>query len=735
MLRKTGAEFKASGAAVADGAILTISGYASTRDVDSTNDIVEPTAFANSLPKYLDHPILLFGHDWYSMPIGKVTRAKIDKKGLWIDAAIADTTQGRDIKTLVDFGILKSFSIGFWPTDIKSPEKDGDPRVIEGLDLAEISVVNVPANRQALFEAAKGCEPATLALKSLFNDNPPHDGRGTQEGSHKMADRQDILPEDFKSALRQAETMTKNFGDKVEEVAGRLDQVQTATEQNARIIKMIQDQGEALRKGYITEAEFKGFTDKLGGQVLSLQHTIDSIKGAQRAVSERMPVTSWKGYARDILEYKDGRLVNAGGIDIAWDDQGRPLPDVLQRARFLLQEPVDYNQPGGGLVKIIRDLNDIVYLSHVYLSQKARGRYDIMNLKAFKLFRTLVERVDPEFAKALYSTGTGVGDEWVPTEMSATLYEQMALEAKVEGYIPHWQMPSNPATWPIKTTTSTAYIYPEAAVNNPTQLTKSQFATTNVTFTTRNAGVAIPVSPEFMEDSIIDVIPAIRNDMALALAKGKESAIINGDDAASHRDTQAGWVSGNMEYGEDGLRRMAIDSQAGTGAKNTFSVQATSGIGDKAATFGEGDVRGLRDALPSPHGVNADNLVYVTTPRVWFKMLSFAPVAQAGTYNMGKSTWSDGSLNMFDGSPVVLTGQMVDTYHTDGLWSTTGATSSILCFDKTAFKVGEKRGVTVEYDNDILTQQRAFVATTRYCFRSMRPATDHAVSMGYNIPA
>lgn len=132
-----------------------IEGYASTSELDSTYDIVLPTAFSARLEKFMKNPVMLFNHDLDS-PIGKVVEATVDEKGLRVVAEIATGVGKSDeVWALIEQGVLKAFS--FWAkiidADWNELPGDGYVRVIKDVELLEVSVVSVPANGSALFAA------------------------------------------------------------------------------------------------------------------------------------------------------------------------------------------------------------------------------------------------------------------------------------------------------------------------------------------------------------------------------------------------------------------------------------------------------------------------------------------------------------------------------------------------------------------------------------------------------
>jgi len=135
---------------------------ASTESQDRQGEVVEVGGW--ELKNFKKNPIILWGHD-HMTPIGKAERVWIEKSGkpkLMFKAFISDaTTRGREIKQLMQEGILRAFSVGFMPID-------ADENRYTKQELLEISVVSVPANPQAM----------TMAYKSLKGAGFTHDEMG-----------------------------------------------------------------------------------------------------------------------------------------------------------------------------------------------------------------------------------------------------------------------------------------------------------------------------------------------------------------------------------------------------------------------------------------------------------------------------------------------------------------------------------------------------------------------------
>lgn len=136
-----------------------ITGYASVfGNKDLGNDVVMPGAFKKSLA---DHglPLLLFNHKMEDAPIGTITDAKEDKRGLWFKADLPKDdsfVSGRIVPQLKKRG-LRGTSIGY--KAIQKSRRADNARMLTEVQLFEISVVNMPMNPLASVETVKGYVP------------------------------------------------------------------------------------------------------------------------------------------------------------------------------------------------------------------------------------------------------------------------------------------------------------------------------------------------------------------------------------------------------------------------------------------------------------------------------------------------------------------------------------------------------------------------------------------------
>ena len=126
-----------------------VAGYGAVfGNVDQGFDRIEPGAFRNSIADRKRLPMLFEHRDtvgvWHSF--------REDARGLQVEGRISNTTAGRDARTLAKDQAITGLSIGYRPTKHRY---EGDVRVLEEVDLLEISMVTFPMNELAQLTSAK----------------------------------------------------------------------------------------------------------------------------------------------------------------------------------------------------------------------------------------------------------------------------------------------------------------------------------------------------------------------------------------------------------------------------------------------------------------------------------------------------------------------------------------------------------------------------------------------------
>lgn len=134
-------------------------GYASVfGTLDHHRDVVVRGAFFKTLRAWKlagKMPKMLWQHEPQA-PIGIWTDMREDQRGLWVKGQLAlETQKGREAYHLLKMGAIDGLSIGFRAIKAaKDPTRKA--RLIQDVDLIEVSLVTFAANGLASVECVKG---------------------------------------------------------------------------------------------------------------------------------------------------------------------------------------------------------------------------------------------------------------------------------------------------------------------------------------------------------------------------------------------------------------------------------------------------------------------------------------------------------------------------------------------------------------------------------------------------
>lgn len=165
-------------------------GYASTFGViDLGGDIVVQGAYAKTLatrgPKGIK---LLFDHN-PSTPIGVWEDLHEDETGLFgRGRIILDVEKGREVYTLMKAGAIDGLSIGYQVVNSARDTAQG-ARLLQEVDLREISVVTFPMNETSLIASVKGELPTEREFERWL----------TQDAGFSRSQARTIIQSGFKS--------------------------------------------------------------------------------------------------------------------------------------------------------------------------------------------------------------------------------------------------------------------------------------------------------------------------------------------------------------------------------------------------------------------------------------------------------------------------------------------------------------------------------------------------------
>ena len=135
-------------------------GYASTEALDAQGEIVKREALEAALPDYMRFANIREMHQ--PSAVGVATEAEMDERGLFLAAHIVDPTAWEKVTA----GVYKGFSIGGSVVRRDQAQK----HVITGVKLSEISLVDRPANPEAVFTMFKADGVEKLGARNSAAD-------------------------------------------------------------------------------------------------------------------------------------------------------------------------------------------------------------------------------------------------------------------------------------------------------------------------------------------------------------------------------------------------------------------------------------------------------------------------------------------------------------------------------------------------------------------------------------
>jgi len=431
---------------------------------------------------------------------------------------------------------------------------------------------------------------------------------------------------------------------------------------------------------------------------------------------------------------------------------------LLEGSEFkkALQAPISKNDPKYEEKNLARKASDLLglYVAGVGGVQHNptnpdEPRVDPITVKA--CFEKLqkeglpgIEYVERAINNVMDSTGSGQGSDWVPAQiLSRNLYQDVWLALDVAGNFQRFTATGPTFTVPIRTSRTRGFCMNEAtAVAHffATQISgapiPSYMGTSNVAFHAKKYGVLTFLSDELEQDSVIPVLEATYADLAYGAADGIEDAVINGSRNASLNDLD--------NQGTDTNRLWANSADAGDGIRlNTGVVDArymwdgirkqalTAATVTSSGTIARADFLNTRSKM-NKYGVNPDMLFSVISPRTYAKFLAFPEVSTLEKYGLN-ATIMKGELARLDNIPLIVSPRIYENednkgYFTNG--TVVGGSSGVsnltelLVIHKWAYAFADRMVMKIESERQILSQQRAILASMRLDFNKMFKNTE-----------
>lgn len=210
-----------------------------TSAIDRQGESIDTSGI--TIDTYMQNPVVLYGHDYEGLPIGKTTKLTQFKNKIkaQFQLAVEEYPFAATVAALIKGGYLNATSIGGivkeWSDDYKT---------IVQMEMLEFSVVPVPANQEALM--------TSRSIKDITGKDNSEIRAEFQEFSHKVfVDKLAGMPQDdVKDAIKVLENLVARLkdtatgdksleGDKTLTKRFVLKDAKAVAEQSQRVIKTI----------------------------------------------------------------------------------------------------------------------------------------------------------------------------------------------------------------------------------------------------------------------------------------------------------------------------------------------------------------------------------------------------------------------------------------------------------------------------------------------------------------
>ena len=302
--------------------ILHIKAYAlAFGNVDSWGDVILPGACDTFLAsKEADRMALCYQHD-RSTVIGVITNKGVDDYGMWIEADILPTTVGKDVALLLKKGAVKEFSIGYRATKYRWEKREGydyDIRILEAIDIYEVSPVTIAANPSAILVSAKA-DPDHAKQTEPTADPSAQTSSQTKSQTQMTPDEIKAMRESIeKAATEKAAAEVKAAKEELKAAQEKIEAQEKSIDNLDKSMKALQAKCDDLAKKAETKEAVTFYT--------ALKAALEAKRDEVKAMLE-----SNKGSMKIPFEIKDAATVTTGDIsNIAY---GVALESGIHEAR------------------------------------------------------------------------------------------------------------------------------------------------------------------------------------------------------------------------------------------------------------------------------------------------------------------------------------------------------------------------------------------------------------------
>lgn len=666
-----------------DGDLLKISGYASTVDKDRVGDRILPEAWSKGgLENYKKNPILLFNHN-YGKPVGSTTQITVDDKGLFIEGSISKSAG--DTYGLIEDGVLKTFSVGFMVRDADY-DKTTEGFIIKDAELLEVSVVSVPCNQDATFSLAKAF------------DNDAEYRKFVQKELNIDADQ-----------LENTEANVSENGSSAEVDSGNESATDLGkTTMNEDEIKAL---AAAAAKAAVEEERARVAKEKKDAEEAAAKKLADQKAAEQAAEAARVKAaaatTSTEEKLQGEIEAAVAKAVkgNTEGFEAKVAELSKALTEREEEMKSFRDSKHSFDERSNaiGVEKFLEKAENYREVEDAYLLSRITAGSGQKNWDT-TLGKSVLEKVNA------HSTVT-VGSAALETTVGLNLEREMWNDLILAPLFREINMNSATMTIPIMPDAGYAEITANTAASGtqpngnmdargaPYGAPYEGITLTDITLRTIKMIAKSYLGNETEEDTIIPILPLIKESMMRSHQRGVENMFLAGN------DVDGVYTSGAV----DGLIKIA----------RTGGRMVTAGAGLPKLTAA--GLLSMRRAM-GKYGLKPQDLIYVVSQNSYFDLMEDAEFQDADLVGQNNAVKLTGEVGLLYGSRVVIC---------DEFAAPAANKVHAIALNRRNFVVPRLRGVTVESEYQVEAQRRVLVTSQRLGFNEIMPAATSVVALKY----
>jgi hypothetical protein len=569
---------------------------------------------------------------------------RVDSKGLWIKARIS--AAAGEVFNLIKDGVLTAFSIGFRIADAEYNAAN-ELFVVKDLELHEISVVSVPANQNTLFSLSKSFNTDEEVKSFKLQFAPKLE---SAKGLESPVEANSDTTKEWKMDPKDIEKLVAEAAEKAATLAAK---------------QFTDAQEKALAEKAAAEKATAELDAKVKAAIASVQ-TVET--GAERLLAEVE-----KRFAAEQESQKSA----IAGLESALKEKAQEL-EAIQKSRM----------------QFLDGKNEMAY------SEKEKAvllaKMSNKGIEDTKFGREMVQKYGAHVPSATWELEVSFNMEAEIRRrlVVAPLFRNIQMQTNV------MRIPINPEAGTAQWIDNTSFgAYPanvSAASAGASAGNTAIHALKEVTLSAYKVATNEYTAYEEEEDSLIAIMPVIRDGMIRRVARSVDKALLRG--------------AGGSGDPINGLSLLAFPSSS-----TAYTTNANLATGANVATL-----RTMRKKL-GVWGLDPADVVYIVNTATYYNLLD-DPVFQTMNQVGPSATLLTGQIGQIGNSPVLVSGEL------DGSTTTAGsdyASTAGIVVAPGNFLIGSQRGLRIDTQELVETQRRVMVASLRTGFVQVTNNVSH----------